>query len=94
MTIDYQLSDVDARGVMMRAQDASLEAEHQAIALDVLAVADFSGGAGTDAVITQLGRDSQVIYGHGNTHALRSQTAGSNRAGTNSGAGPSGVLSR
>ncbi|SGI27381.1 putative esat-6 like protein [Mycobacterium tuberculosis] len=31
MTINYQFGDVDAHGAMIRAQAASLEAEHQAI---------------------------------------------------------------
>ena len=31
MTINYQFGDVDAHGALIRAQAASLEAEHQAI---------------------------------------------------------------
>ncbi|ORB32839.1 hypothetical protein BST40_27390, partial [Mycobacterium persicum] len=46
MTINYQFGDVDAHGALIRAQAASLEAEHQAIVRDVLAAGDFWGGAG------------------------------------------------
>ncbi len=44
MTINYQFGDVDAHGALIRAQAASLEAEHQAIIRDVLAAGDFWGG--------------------------------------------------
>jgi hypothetical protein len=44
MTINYQFGDVDAHGATIRAQAASLEAEHQAIVRDVLA-AGISGVA-------------------------------------------------
>ncbi len=44
MTINYQFGDVDAHGATIRAQAASLEAEHQAIVRDVLAAGDFWGG--------------------------------------------------
>ncbi|MCV7031363.1 type VII secretion protein EsxI [Mycobacterium sherrisii] len=37
MSINYQFGDVDAHGALIRAQAASLEAEHQAIVRDVLA---------------------------------------------------------
>ena len=37
MSINYQFGDVDAHGALIRAQAASLEAEHQAIIRDVLA---------------------------------------------------------
>ena len=47
MTINYQFGDVDAHGATIRAQAASLEAEHQAIVRDVLAAGDFWGGAGS-----------------------------------------------
>ncbi|MCV7442818.1 WXG100 family type VII secretion target [Mycobacterium paraense] len=62
MTINYQFGDVDAHGATIRAQAASLEAEHQAIVRDVLAAGDFWGGAGSVACqefITQLGRNFQ-----------------------------------
>ena len=34
MSINYQFGDVDAHGALIRAQAASLEAEHQAIVHD------------------------------------------------------------
>ncbi|RFZ56321.1 putative ESAT-6-like protein 6 [Mycobacterium marinum] len=71
MTINYQFGDVDAHGALIRAQAASLEAEHQAIVRDVLAAGDFWGGAGSVACqefITQLGRNFQVIYEQANSH--------------------------
>ncbi|GAB4963815.1 hypothetical protein MAHJHV51_56590 [Mycobacterium avium subsp. hominissuis] len=40
MSINYQFGDVDAHGALIRAQAASLEAEHQAIIRDVLAAGD------------------------------------------------------
>jgi hypothetical protein len=43
MTINYQFADVDAHGALIRAQAASLEAEHQAIVRDVLAAGDYWG---------------------------------------------------
>ncbi len=49
MTINYQFGDVDAHGALIRAQAASLEAEHQAIVRDVLVAGDFWGGAGSVA---------------------------------------------
>ena len=45
MSISYQFGDVDAHGAMIRAQAASLEAEHQSIVRDVLAAGDFWGGS-------------------------------------------------
>ena len=42
MSINYQFGDVDAHGATIRAQAASLEAEHQAIVRDVLASFRFS----------------------------------------------------
>ncbi|MCV7166529.1 hypothetical protein [Mycobacterium stomatepiae] len=42
MSINYQFGDVDAHGALIRAQAASLEAEHQAIVRDVLAAGDRS----------------------------------------------------
>ncbi len=71
MSINYQFGDVDAHGALIRAQAASLEAEHQAIVRDVLAAGDFWGGAGSVACqefITQLGRNFQVIYEQANAH--------------------------
>ena len=71
MTINYQFGDVDAHGALIRAQAASLEAEHQAIVRDVLAAGDFWGGSGSVACqefITQLGRNFQVIYEQANAH--------------------------
>ena len=49
MSISYQFGDVDAHGALIRAQAASLEAEHQAIVRDVLAAGDFWGGSGSVA---------------------------------------------
>ena len=80
MSINYQFGDVDAHGALIRAQAASLEAEHQAIVRDVLAAGDFWGGAGSTACqefITQLGRNFQVIYEQANAHGQKVQTAGS-----------------
>ncbi|MCV7234130.1 WXG100 family type VII secretion target [Mycobacterium branderi] len=81
MSINYQFGDVDAHGALIRAQAASLEAEHQAIIRDVLAAGDLWGGAGSTACqefITQLGRNFQVIYEQANAHGQKVQTAGSN----------------
>ncbi len=90
MTINYQFGDVDAHGAMIRAQAASLEAEHQAIVRDVLAAGDFWGGAGSVACqefITQLGRNFQVIYEQANAHGQKVQAAGNNMAQTDSAVG-------
>ena len=73
MSINYQFGDVDAHGALIRAQAASLEAEHQAIVRDVLAAGDFWGGSGSVACqefITQLGRNFQVIYEQANAARL------------------------
>ncbi len=91
MTINYQFGDVDAHGAMIRAQAASLEAEHQAIVRDVLAAGDFWGGAGSVACqefITQLGRNFQVIYEQANAHGQKVQAAGNNMAQTDSAVAP------
>jgi hypothetical protein len=80
MTINYQFGDVDAHGALIRAQAASLEAEHQAIVRDVLACQEF---------ITQLGRNFQVIYEQANAHGQKVQSAGSNMASTDSAVGSS-----
>ncbi len=77
MSISYQFGDVDAHGAMIRAQAASLEAEHQSIVRDVLAAGDFWGGSGSVACqefITQLGRNFQVIYQQANPTAKRCKT--------------------
>jgi uncharacterized protein YukE len=92
MTINYQFGDVDAHGATIRAQAMALEAEHQAIIRDVLAAADFWGGAGSTACqqfITELGRNFQVIYQQANTHGARVQTAGANMADTDCAVGSS-----
>src|ERR1700739_1068687 len=92
MSISYQFGDVDAPGALIRSQAASLEAEHQSIVRDVLAAGDFWGGAGSVAcqeVITQLGRNFQVIYQQANAHGQKVQTAGSNMASTDSAVGSS-----
>ncbi|MCV7123272.1 WXG100 family type VII secretion target [Mycobacterium lacus] len=90
MTINYQFGDVDAHGATIRAQAASLEAEHQAIVRDVLAAGDFWGGAGSgQEFITQLGRNFQVIYEQANAHGQKVQAAGSNMASTDSAVGSS-----
>ena len=81
MSISYQFGDVDAHGATIRAQAASLEAEHQSIVRDVLAAGDFWGGSGSVACqefITQLGRNFQVIYEQANSHGQKVQTAGNN----------------
>ncbi len=94
MTINYQFGDVDAHGAMIRAQAASLEAEHQAIVRDVLAAGDFWGGAGSVACqefITQLGRNFQVIYEQANAHGQKVQAAGNNMAQTDSAVGVADV---
>jgi uncharacterized protein YukE len=78
--------------LLIRAQAASLEAEHQAIIRDVLAAGDFWGGAGSVACqefITQLGRNFQVIYQQANAHGSKVQTAGNNMASTDSAVGSS-----
>ncbi|CMO26381.1 type VII secretion system ESX-5 protein EsxL [Mycobacterium tuberculosis] len=92
MTINYQFGDVDAHGAMIRAQAASLEAEHQAIIRDVLTASEFWGGAGSAACqefITQLGRNFQVIYEQANAHGQKVQAAGNNMAQTDSAVGSS-----
>ena len=81
MSISYQFGDVDAHGALIRAQAASLEAEHQSIVRDVLAAGDFWGGSGSVACqefITQLGRNFQTIYEQANSHGQKVQTAGNN----------------
>ena len=40
-SINYKFGDVDAHGATIRAQAASLEAEHQAVVRDVQAAGDF-----------------------------------------------------
>ena len=90
MTINYQFGGVDAHGALIRAHAASLEAEHQAIVRDVLAAADFWGGAGSTAClefITQLRRNFQVIYEQARAHRRKVQTADCNMAGTDSAVG-------
>jgi uncharacterized protein YukE len=92
MTIKYQFGGVDAHGALIRARAASLEAEHQAIVRDVLAAADFWGGAGSAAClefITQLRRNFQVIYEQARAHGRKVQTAGGNMGGTDSAVGSS-----
>jgi uncharacterized protein YukE len=94
MTINYLFGDVDAHGILIRAQAMAMEAEHQAIVRDVLAAGDFWGGAGSASCqefITQLGRNFQVIYEQANTHGTKVQTAGSNMASTDSAVGSSWV---
>ena len=93
MSISYQFGDVDAHGALIRAQAASLEAEHQSIVRDVLAAGDFWGGAGSVACqefITQLGRNFQVIYEQANAHGQKVQTAGSNMAPPTAPSAPAG----
>jgi uncharacterized protein YukE len=92
MSINYTFGDVDAHGAMIRAQAASLEAEHQAIVHDVIAAGDFWGGAGSVACqefIQQLGRNFQVIYEQANAHGSKVQHAGNNMASTDSAVGSS-----
>src|ERR1700740_822403 len=90
MSISYQFGDVDAHGALIRAQAASLEAEHQSIVRDVLAAGDFWGGSGSGACqefITQLGRNFQVIYEQANQHGQKVQTAGNNMNSTDNAVG-------
>ncbi|WP_292975992.1 WXG100 family type VII secretion target [Mycobacterium sp.] len=92
MSINYQFGDVDAHGALIRAQAASLEAEHQAIVRDVLAAGDFWGGSGSVACqefITSLGRNFQVIYEQANSHGQKVQTAGNNMSSTDAAVGSS-----
>src|ERR1700689_2520076 len=92
MSISYQFGDVDAHGAMIRAQAASLEAEHQSIVRDVLAAGDFWGGSGSVACqefITQLGRNFQTIYQQANSHGQKVQTAGNNMSSTDAAVGGS-----
>lgn len=91
MTINYQFGDIDAQGTTIRAQAASLEAEHQSIVRDVPA-GDSWGGAGSAACqdfITRLGRNFQVSYEQANAHGQKVQTAGPNMAGTDTAVGSS-----
>jgi hypothetical protein len=85
VSIDYQFGDVDARGALIRAQAASLEAEHEAIVRDVLAAEDFWGGAGSVACQQFF----QVIYEQANSHGQKVQTAGSSMASTDAAVGSS-----
>ncbi len=90
MTINYQFGDVDAHSATIRVQTMALVAEHQAILRDVLAAADFWGGAGSSACqgfIIELGRNFQVIYRASNTTDV--QSTGCHMADTDSAAGPS-----
>ena len=92
MTINYQFGDVDAHGALIRAQAASLEAEHQSIIRDVLAAGDFWGGSGSMACqqfITDLGRNFQVIYEQANAHGQKVQSASSNMNCTDNAVGSS-----
>jgi uncharacterized protein YukE len=85
MTINYQFGDVDAHGATIRAQAIALESEHQAIVRDVFAAGDFWGGAGSTScqqLITESGRNFQVVYRRANAHGSEVQTAGSNMADT------------
>ncbi|OBH08331.1 type VII secretion protein EsxN [Mycobacterium sp. E1747] len=45
MGTNYQFCDVAAHGALIRAQVASLQAEHEPIVRDVLAAGDFWRGA-------------------------------------------------
>lgn len=94
MSINYHFGDLDAHGATIKAQAASLEAEHQAIIRDVMAAGDFWGGAGSVACqefIAQLGRNFQVIYQRAAAHGNQVQTAGNNMANTDSAVGSSWV---
>ncbi|MEB3048719.1 WXG100 family type VII secretion target [Mycolicibacter sp. MYC123] len=92
MSINYQFGDVNAHGALIRAQAASLEAEHQAIVHDVLAAGDFWGGSGSVACqefVSQLGRNFAVVYEQANAHGQKVQTAGNNMANTDASVGSS-----
>jgi hypothetical protein len=49
MTINYQFGNLDVGGAAIRAQAASLEAEHQPIVRNAAAARDFRGGVGVAA---------------------------------------------
>jgi hypothetical protein len=49
MAINHQFGNLDVGGAAIRAQAASLEAEHQAIARNAAAARDFRGGVGMAA---------------------------------------------
>jgi uncharacterized protein YukE len=92
VSLNYHFDDVDSHGVTIRAQAASLEAEHQSIVRDVLAAADYWHGAGSVACqdfITELGRNFQQIYDQANNHGQKVQSAGSNMSSTDSAVGSS-----
>ena len=92
MSINYQFGDVDAHGATIRAQAASLEAEHQAIVRDVLAAGASWGGAGWLACqefITRWGGNFQVIYEQANSHGSKVQGASSNMLNTDNAVGGS-----
>jgi uncharacterized protein YukE len=92
VSINYHFGDVDAHGALIKAQAASLEAEHQSIIRDVVAAADFWGGAGSVSYqdfVTQLGRNFQVIYQQAASHGNQVQAAGNNMATTDSAVGSS-----
>ena len=92
MSINYQFGDVNAHGALIRAQAASLEAEHQAIVHDVLAAGDFWGGSGSVACqefVSQLGRNFAMISEQANAHGQRVQSDGNNMAHTEASVGSS-----
>ncbi|KLO27988.1 hypothetical protein [Mycobacterium haemophilum] len=78
MATDYQLGHIDTDEAAIGALAAALDAEHQQIAGDVLAVGDFWSGAGPAEcreLVTKLGLNFQMIY----------QRAGSSRRSPRSG---------
>jgi hypothetical protein len=83
MAIDYQFRDVDARGAPIRAWAASFEVERQSSLGDVLAAADFWGGAGSTVwkeFIAQPGRNFAATCEQPNAHEQMVQTVDSNMA--------------
>ena len=83
MAFDYQFRDVDAHGAPIRAWAASFEVERQPSVGDVLAAADFWGGAGSTAwkeFIAQPGRNFAATYEQPNAHEQMVQTVDSSMA--------------
>ena len=84
---NYHFADIAAHSQLLKAQATSLEAEHQAILVDVNAAADFWGGTGSVAFsdfVTELGRQFAVIYDALGTHGSKVGTAGLNTNHTDS----------
>jgi hypothetical protein len=76
MTINYQFGNLDVGGAAIRAQAASLEAEHQAIVRNAAAARDFRGGVGMAARREFEARGGNTASNYGGyfkpTHSARS----------------------